>query len=85
MWVGAFYLPGAIGENTLKAIGKTIVVVAIGLYLQVLLSLGATMIAQFNDGAQQGYWYVKSLVMLDGSLTGFWMSPSIRKLQCLRP
>ena len=80
MWVVAFYLSGAIGDNALRAIRKTIVVVAIGFYLQVLLSLGVMMIAQFNDGAQQGYWYVKSLVMPDGSLTGFWTLSTIKNI-----
>lgn len=78
MWIVAFYLAGGISDKTLATIRKAVVVVAIGFYLQVLLSLGIMMYAQFDGGSQLGYWYIKSLVAPDGTLTGFWTQPDIR-------
>ncbi len=77
MWVVAFYLAGGFGDATLAKIRKAIVVAAAGFYLQVLLSLGVMMYAQFDTGSEYGYWYVKSLVLPDGTLNGFWMQDSI--------
>lgn len=79
MWVVAFYLTGALSDNALRWIRKAIVVVAVGFYLQILLSLGLMMYGQFSTGAEQGYWYVKSLVLPDGTLNGFWMQDTVRK------
>ncbi len=77
MWVVAFYLAGGFGEATLAKIRKAIVIAAAGFYLQVLLSLGVMMYAQFDTGSEYGYWYVKSLVLPDGTLNGFWTLDSI--------
>ncbi|MCE4620637.1 MAG: nitric-oxide reductase large subunit [Desulfurococcales archaeon] len=77
MWMIAFVLAGGIPLKALPSIRKAVVVMAIGFYLQVLLSLGVLMYAQFDKGSQLGYWYIKSLVTPDGKLAGIWTQPSM--------
>ena len=77
MWVVAFYLAGGLADSTLAKIRKAIVIAAAGFYLQVLLSLGIMMYAQFDAGSKYGYWYIKSLVLPDGTLGGFWTLDSM--------
>ncbi|BES81615.1 nitric-oxide reductase large subunit [Pyrodictium abyssi] len=79
MWVVAFYLAGGFSDSTLRKLRKAAVVMAVGFYLQILLSLGPLMLKQFNAGSSQGYWFIKSLVAPDGSL-GFWMDGTVKAL-----
>ncbi len=56
MWVVAFYLAGAFGDEWLRRLRYAIVVYAVGFYLQGLLSLGPLMLKQFDLITSQGYW-----------------------------
>jgi nitric oxide reductase large subunit len=42
------------------------------------------MYAQFQSGAEHGYWYIKSLVLPNGSVEGFWTNPLMEKVVWLR-
>ncbi|HID41384.1 MAG TPA: nitric-oxide reductase large subunit, partial [Pyrodictium sp.] len=79
MWVVAFYLAGGFGDATLRKLRKAAIVMAIGFYLQVLVSLGPLMLKQFDAGSSQGYWFIKSLVTPEGS-PGFWMDGAVKAL-----
>ncbi len=71
MWVVAFYLSGAINDRHLSLARKAVVVIGIGFYLQVLLSLGIMMYQQFQQEAQLGYWAIKGPVTPTGD-AGIW-------------
>ena len=77
MWVVAFYLSGAISDRHLPLIRRAVVVIAVGFYLQVLLSLGVLMYAQFDRQVELGYWAIKGTVAPDGS-PGIWEEPAIK-------
>ncbi|ALL01353.1 putative nitric oxide reductase, cytochrome b subunit [Pyrodictium delaneyi] len=79
MWVVAFYLAGGFSDTTLRKLRKAAIVMAIGFYLQILVSLGPLMLKQFDAGSSQGYWFIKSLVTPDGS-PGFWMDGTVKAL-----
>ncbi len=78
MWTFAFYLAGGFSDKTLATLRKAVIVLAVGFYIQVTLSLGVLMYMQFDKGSQLGYWFIKSLVAPDGTLTGFWTDPTVK-------
>jgi nitric oxide reductase subunit B len=56
MWVVAFLQVGASTEQRLRSLRIAVVVMAVGFYLQVLLSLMLLMTNQFITTQQLGYW-----------------------------
>ncbi len=80
MWTVAFYLSGGFTDKTLALLRKAVVLVAIGFYIQVFLSLGLLMYIQFDKGAEAGYWAIKSLVTPEGSLAGIWADSVVEKI-----
>ncbi|MCE4611987.1 MAG: nitric-oxide reductase large subunit [Desulfurococcales archaeon] len=82
-WVVSFYLAGLIDDGKLRLLRKAVVVLAIGFYLQYLLSLGPLMVKQYTAELDTGYWYIRSLVTPDGA-PGFWDEPSVERFIWLR-
>ena len=79
MWVVAFYLSGGFNDNTLRKLRKAVVVMAIGFYLQVLISLGPMTLIQFDRASSSGYWALKGPVAPDGG-PGIWSTGSMPAL-----
>jgi len=83
MWVAAFLLAGASTEQRLRRLRIAAVVIAIGFYLQVLLSLMLLMTNQFITTQQLGYWVSKAIFAPDGT-PAFWARPDIQLYVWLR-
>jgi len=77
MWVVAFLLAGASTEQRLRRLRIAVVVMAVGFYLQVLLSLMLLMTNQFITTQQLGYWVSKAIYAPDGP-PAFWARPDIQ-------
>ncbi|MFN3803857.1 MAG: cbb3-type cytochrome c oxidase subunit I [Pyrobaculum sp.] len=83
MWVVAFTLAGAFGDVQLRRLRLAVVIMAVGFYLQVLLSLGLLMTAQFVVTTTEGYWASKALFAPDGT-PAFWQRPDVKTFVWLR-
>jgi nitric oxide reductase subunit B len=83
IWVVAFLLAGAFTEKHLRRLRITAVVMAVGFYLQVLLSLMLLMTNQFITTQQLGYWASKAIFAPDGT-PAFWARPDIQLYVWLR-
>ena len=79
LWAVAFYLSGAFSDETLARLRKAAVAIAIGFYLQALISLGPMMLQQFNLAAGQGYWAIKGPITPSGE-PGIWSTPMMQHL-----
>lgn len=83
MWVVAFHLAGASTEQRLSRLRIAVVVMAVGFYLQVLLSLMLLMTNQFITTQQLGYWASKAIFAPD-STPACWARPDIQLYVRLR-
>ncbi len=83
MWTVAFYLAGAFTETQLRRLRIAVVIMAVGFYLQVILSLMLLMANQFVTTLQLGYWASKAIFAPDGT-PAFWARPDIRLYVWLR-
>jgi nitric oxide reductase subunit B len=83
LWLVALYLSGGIGDGELRLARKAAIVIAVGFYLQVLLSLGVMMLKQFSLAAAHGYWAIKGPVTPTGA-PGIWSEPLMQKVIWLR-
>ncbi|ABO09324.1 nitric-oxide reductase large subunit [Pyrobaculum calidifontis] len=83
MWVVAFTLAGAFSAAQLKRLRVAVVVMAVGFYIQVLLSLMLLATAQFTTTTQWGYWASKAIFAPDGT-PAFWMRPDVQTFVWLR-
>ena len=83
MWTVAFLLAGAFSEQHLRRLRIAVVVMAVGFYLQVLISLMLLMTNQFIATQQLGYWASKAIFAPDGT-PAFWARPDIQLYVWLR-
>jgi nitric oxide reductase, NorZ apoprotein len=83
MWTVAFLLAGAFTERHLQRLRIAVVVMAVGFYLQVLLSLMLLMTNQFLVTQELGYWASKAIFAPDGT-PAFWARPDIQFYVWLR-
>jgi nitric oxide reductase subunit B len=83
MWVAAFHLAGTSTEQRLRRLRITVVVMAAGFYLQVLMSLMLLMTNQFITTQQLRYWASKAIFAPDGT-PAFWARPDIQLYVWLR-
>ncbi len=82
-WTVAFYSAGAFTETQLRRLRIAVVIMAVGFYLQVILSLMLLMANQFVTTLQLGYWASKAIFAPDGT-PAFWARPDIRLYVWLR-
>ncbi len=83
MWVVAFHLAGAFTEKHLRRLRIAVVVMAVGFYLQDLLSLMLLMTNQFITTHHLGYWASKAIFAPD-STPACWARPDIQLYVSLR-
>ena len=83
IWVVAFLLAGAFTEKHLRLLRIAAVVMAVGFYLQVLMSLMLLMVNQFITTQQLGHWVSKAIFAPDGT-PAFWARPDIQLYVWLR-
>ena len=83
MWVVMMYLTGGFNDKHLKWMRYSSIIIAIGFYLQVLISLMPLGIFQFIYELKYGFWYTKSLFTPTG-ISGFWQIPIIQNIIDLR-
>ncbi|WP_333639099.1 nitric-oxide reductase large subunit [Pyrobaculum aerophilum] len=83
MWTVAFALAGAFGAVQLRRLRMAVVIMAVGFYLQVTLSLMLLMTNQFVTTTQVGYWASKAIFAPDGT-PAFWSRQDIQMYVWLR-
>ncbi|MEM0291386.1 MAG: hypothetical protein QXG60_05695 [Thermoplasmata archaeon] len=77
------YLTGGFNDKHLKWMRYSSIIIGIGFYLQVLISLMPLGIFQFIYELKYGFWYTKSLFTPNG-ISGFWQIPIIQNIIDLR-
>lgn len=83
MWVTAFTLSGGFSDRDLRWMRWAAVIIGIGFYLQVLITLTPLGFLQWAYELKYGYWFVKSIITPSGK-PGFWELPLADELVWLR-
>ncbi|MFP3212665.1 MAG: cbb3-type cytochrome c oxidase subunit I [Thermoproteus sp.] len=83
MWVAAFYLSGKFSDRDLRFMRWAAVIIGVGFYLQVLLTLEPLAVLQMQQELSQGYWFIKTLYTPSGA-PGFWQEPVVIDVIWLR-
>ncbi|MEL9990599.1 MAG: cbb3-type cytochrome c oxidase subunit I [Thermoproteus sp.] len=83
MWVVAYYLSGKFSDRDLKYMRWAAVIIGVGFYLQVLLTLEPLAVLQMQQELSRGYWFIKTLFTPSGA-PGFWQEPIVVDVVWLR-